>query len=382
MASFVSIPDENPSRIDHAGFYRRWLSMIEDMKYLQSYVDRVSGTNEEEWVPLWREAGENYESKGDKLETEGKFQEARKCFLQARTYYSIGRFPGSISDMKKSISEDCNRAYKKSCTHLKPKVQEIIIEHKGHEIKCHLRVPSKKKQHAAVLIMCGADMFKEDRGWAGDFCIENDMVALVMDAPGTGDNLMPWKPESVSAWIAAIDYLASLPSVDPERIGAFGISRGGYSVMQLAGHYPKMVKAVVASAGHHFGYQMTEQELLDYVEARSSRSQYKFGPKNGSLTFPEWSVEKENELYTQWALPEQGVLDNITMPILMINGKKDHLAPIGNIYFMLENGPALGREARIYPDAGHCAFKYFSDWAPASFRWLKEKLNRQTPKNN
>ena len=63
------------------------------------------------------------------------------------------------------------------------------------------------------------------------------------------------------------------------------------------------------------------------------------------------------------------------MPILMINGKKDHLAPIGNIYFMLENGPALGREARIYPDAGHCAFKYFSDWAPASFRWLKEKLN-------
>ena len=55
--------------------------------------------------------------------------------------------------------------------------------------------------------------------------------------------------------------------------------------MQLAGHYPKMVKAVVASAGHHFGYQMTEQELLDYVEARSSRSQYKFGPKNGPLTF-------------------------------------------------------------------------------------------------
>ena len=88
------------------------------------------------------------------------------------------------------------------------------------------------------------------------------------------------------------------------------------------------------------------------------------------------------KLYKQWALPEQGVLDNITMPILMINGKKDHLAPIGNIYFMLENGPALGREARIYPDAGHCAFKYFSDWAPASFRWLKEKLNRQTPKNN
>jgi len=63
------------------------------------------------------------------------------------------------------------------------------------------------------------------------------------------------------------------------------------------------------------------------------------------------------------------------MPILMINGKKDHLAPIGNIYYMLEHGPAVGREARIYPDAGHCAFKYFSSWAPDSFEWLKEKLS-------
>jgi hypothetical protein len=59
----------------------------------------------------------------------------------------------------------------------------------------------------------------------------------------------------------------------------------------------------------------------------------------------------------------------------MINGKMDHLCPIGNIYFMLENGPPVGRESRIYPDAGHCAFKYFNEWAPASFKWLKEKLN-------
>ena len=101
MQSNTVIPDENPTRIDHAGFYRRWLSMIDDMEYLQSYVNRVSGTNEEDWVPLWREAGKSYEEKGDKLESEKKFKQARKCFLQARTYYSIGRFPGAVSDVKK-----------------------------------------------------------------------------------------------------------------------------------------------------------------------------------------------------------------------------------------------------------------------------------------
>ena len=58
MASFVSIPDENPTRIDHAGFYRRWLSMIEDMKYLQSYVDQVSVLMRKNGYPMersWRE---------------------------------------------------------------------------------------------------------------------------------------------------------------------------------------------------------------------------------------------------------------------------------------------------------------------------------------
>ena len=64
------------------------------------------------------------------------------------------------------------------------------------------------------------------------------------------------------------------------------------------------------------------------------------------------------------------------MPVLMINGKHDHLAPIGNIYFMLEHGPATGKEARVYADAGHCAFQYFDHWAPDCFRWLAEKLSR------
>ena len=96
-----------------------------------------------------------------------------------------------------------------------------------------------------------------------------------------------------------------------------------------------------------------------------------FGEPGGPPSFPTWSKEKEQGIFENWALSELGILDNITQPVLMINGKLDHLAPIGNIYFMLEHGPVTGREARIYPDAGHCAFKYHDEWAPASFEWLR-----------
>jgi pimeloyl-ACP methyl ester carboxylesterase len=222
--------------------------------------------------------------------------------------------------------------------------------------------------------MCGADVFKEDRGWAQDLCIANGMAALVMDGPGTGENPFPWAPESVSAWEAAVDYLAARPEVDGEHIGAFGISRGGYSVMQLAGTAPEKLKAVVANAGHPFGYVMGDEELEEFVRVRNERAQWRFGAPEDPPSFPSTSMEEERAEFSRWALSEQGILENITMPVLMINGKHDHLAPIGNIYFMLETGPVTGKEARVYSDGGHCAFKYFDHWAPGTFRWLAEKL--------
>ena len=156
--------------------------------------------------------------------------------------------------------------------------------------------------------------------------------------------------------------------------GAFGISRGGHSVMLLAGSYPEKVRAAVASAGHHFGYRMTEAEMENYVANRNRRASYIFGAPGDGPSFPETTIEKEEELFERWSLGELDLVEKIVCPVLMINGKQDHLAPIGNIYYMLEHGPVTGKEARIYPDDGHCAFKYFEQWAPESFRWLKEKL--------
>ncbi len=262
--------------------------------------------------------------------------------------------------------------------HLDPPMHEVAIEHRGETIVAHYRAPAGADSTtpvAAVLVMCGADVFKEDRGWAHEMCIDNGMAALVMDGPGTGQNPFPWSPDSVTAWEAAIDWLMARPEVDATRVGAFGISRGGYSVMQLAGTAPEKVKAIVASAGHPFGYRMTEQELDELVAARNLRATWRFGAPDDPPSFPQWSREREQETFETWALSELGILDDITMPVLMINGKHDHLAPVGNIYFMLEHGPATGKEARIYADAGHCAFRHFDDWAPASFRWLAEKLS-------
>ncbi|MYZ48359.1 alpha/beta hydrolase family protein [Propylenella binzhouense] len=369
-------PDEDPFKVQHGGFYRRWLSMFDDLGELRALVGRLEATTEEDWVPLWRAAGGQHEEAGDRLEAAGDHAGARKEYLEAKTYYAIARFPGEISPLKAEASADCARAYRKASRHLDPPLEIVEVACDGRSIRAHFRAPRSDRPVPAVLIMCGSDVFKEDRGWAAEMALSEGLASLVMDAPGTGENPFPWEPDSVRAWVAAIDWLAARPEIDAGRIGAFGISRGGYSVMQLAGTYPEMVRAVVAVAGHPFGYRLSEAETAAVVEARNRRRAFVFGPAGGGPSFPEWSAETEAALFRKWALSELGILDRITQPILMINGKHDHLAPIGNIYFMLEHGPVTGREARVYADAGHCAFKYYREWAPASFRWLKEKLSR------
>lgn len=370
-------PSEDPYVVEHGGFYRRWLSVVDDLQVLKETAATLTGTTDDVWVPAWRGVGRRYEDDGDRLRTAGDHESAHRAYQQAAIYYAIGRFPAAITPLKAEVDRDCARAYLKAGEHLDPPLHLVEVECEGRAIVSHYRAPavaSPESKVPAVLIMCGADVFKEDRGWVAELALEQGLASLVMDSPGTGQNPFPHAPESVTAWIAAIDWLAARPEVDADRIGAFGISRGGYSVMLLAGSYPERVRAAVANGASNFGYRMSPAEAQWFVDERSKRSAYVFGRPGDSPTFPPTSVEQEEEGFRRWALSELGIVDKIVCPVLMINGKRDHLAPIGNIYYMLEHGPVTGKEARIYPDDGHCAFKHVQDWGPASFRWLAEKL--------
>src|SRR3990167_8030783 len=290
-------PNEDPFVVQHGGFYRRWLSMLDDLDELRGVVAKLEATTEDKLVPLWRGIGRRYEDEGDRLRTASAREAARTAYLKAKTFYSIGRFPGEITPLKAEISADGARAYRKAAEHLDPPLEVVDVACEGRSIRSHFRAPRAKGPVPAVLIMCGSDMFKEDRGWAGEMALEHGLASLVMDAPGTGENPFPWEPESVKAWVAAIDWLAARPEVNTGQIGAFGISGGGYSVMQLAGTSPQMGRAVVAAAGPPFGYRMTKEETKAVVDARNARSTFVFGEPGGPPSFEPWSIEIEEKLF-------------------------------------------------------------------------------------
>jgi len=374
VSDLPHVPGENPFIVARGGFYRRWIQMIDNIEEFENTVKKIDTTLESQWVPVWREAGQKFEKLGDDAEQAGDIKEARHQYLLAKTHYAIGRFPSEITDLKKEISKDCSRAYEKACKHLNPPIEIVEIVCNSLKIRAHFRTPKSDAPVPAVLIMCGADVFKEDRGWAADLALENGMAALVMDAPGTGENEFPWAPESVVAWEAAIDFLMARKEVDASRVGAFGISRGGYSVLQLAGTAPTKVKSVVAVAGHPFHNEPSDKDMDEIVKTRNERAQFRFGQEDGPTWVPVWSPEREKEMSEKWSLQSLGLVEKISMPLLMINGDEDGLAPASNIYFMLQSGKPGMRSAKVYKGSGHCAFDHQPEWGPIAFQWLAKNM--------
>ena len=180
--------------------------------------------------------------------------------------------------------------------------------------------------------MCGGDMYKEDREKYAEGALAEGMAALVVDAPGTGQTSFLHAPESVIAWQAALDALAARPEIDGNRLGAFGVSRGGLWVMRLAAHDPR-VKALISCAPGGVGYWGTAEERAEWRKAAAERAKKNwFGPRGTKPVTKDITEEEQRKEFLRWSLKDNGLLEKLTMPMFLVNGKIDHLTPIGNLY--------------------------------------------------
>jgi pimeloyl-ACP methyl ester carboxylesterase len=269
--------------------------------------------------------------------------------------------------------------FRKATAFLDRAPELVRVQRDGKEAVGHLRIPRQAaaaNQVPAVLVMCGADMYKEDREKYADGAMAEGLASLVVDAPGTGQTSFEHAPESIVAWQAALDALQRRPEIDGKRLAAFGVSRGGLWVMRLAA-LDTRIKGVIAVAPGGVGYWGTPEERAEWRKAAYERAKTNwFGPR-GTRPQPKEPTEAEQRAeFLRWSLKDNGLLDNLRMPMYLVNGKVDHLTPIGNLYLALESGPPTGRVARVYADDGHIAAKNEREWGPAAWRWLRETLTR------
>jgi dienelactone hydrolase len=389
LASLPVRPDEDPFVVATGGFYRRWFNLLDDLQPLLDTVKKLEGTEDEMWVPTWSAVARRFEKEADAALARDDKPAARRAFLEAKTYYSLARFPApyrsgspicppEMGPLKAKAYDDYLRCFQRAAQFLDKPPEPLRIARGEHEATGYLRLPkgaSASNRVPAVLVMCGGDMYKEDREKYAEGALKEGLAALVVDAPGTGQTTFPHAPESVVAWQSALDELAKRPEIDGGRLGAFGVSRGGLWVMRLAATDPR-IKALISIAPGGVGYWGTPEERADWRKHVDERGKFWFGPRATRPARKPLTEEDQRNEFLRWSLKDNGLLQNLTMPMLLINGKQDHLTPIGNLYLLLESGPATGRVARVYPDDGHIAAKNEREWGPAAWKWLREELTR------
>jgi pimeloyl-ACP methyl ester carboxylesterase len=226
-------------------------------------------------------------------------------------------------------------------------VERITIPFENKQIVGYLRLPEGLAKAPLVFFWGGVDSWKEDENELIAGFLDRGWGCFVFDIPGTGESPIRSGPDANRVFSAVLDHLETRPEIDAKRIAAMGISFGGYWAVKMAYVEHRRIRAAVNwGGGVHLYFQpewqhktLQESEyLMDWFEAQATP----FGID---------SLEDYLEAASKMSLQRQGILENPSAPLLIVQGKKDSLIPISDTYLLMEKGTP--KTAWVHPEGIH-----------------------------
>jgi 2,6-dihydroxypseudooxynicotine hydrolase len=239
-------------------------------------------------------------------------------------------------------------------------IEPFVVPFDGRELPgyLHLPAPEEGRLPGCVIMINGADSVKEEyHNWARQF-VRRGLAVLTVDGPGQGEmvGVLPMRPE---AWEepmgAAIDALAASGRIDPERVGVWGSSLGGFLALRAAAFEPR-IRAAVSSGGFY-----------DFRDCR-------YWPVSTQLNVMEdlmLDSLSEVRTYLDERCSLAGVAEKIRCPYLVIHGARDELVSAEEGREMAE-GP-LG-EFVNFEDGFHTCTNHNARLVPLMCDWMSERL--------
>jgi len=205
----------------------------------------------EDWCSAWTTRGSLHEAEGDAALAAGHRKSAAFHFTTAAACYHFGKFL-NVHDMAelRATHDLVLRAHGKAHALLEPPIERCVFPYGEHMLVGHLRKPAGIDRPPVVLMMPGLDSAKEELDYYATWFLDRGMATFAFDGPGQGEAEydLPIEPHYEKPAAAAIDYLESRADLDNERLGAWGVSLGGYYVIRVAAFEPR-VKALVSLSG-------------------------------------------------------------------------------------------------------------------------------------
>lgn len=333
----------------------------------------IHSLDRDEWAAAWSKIADRYDQRAKTEEASGDTKQAQSDYMMAWRYYSFARWPVPNSPGKEKAYQNALAAFRDYARFLDPPLETVHIPFEGKEIVGYLRLPKNVRPAPMVLAISALDSRKEDSVQGDAALIRNGIGFFAVDEPGTGEAPIKADVGAERMFSRILDYFATWPEIDTQRVLVRGNSWSGYWAAKLAYIEKDRLRGAVVQGGpvdNYFSPEWqrpglgTREYLFDLFPARASV----------------YGVETIDEFLAfgpRLSLKTEGYLGKPSAPMLILNGALDTQVPIADLYLLLQSG-GTAKEAWVNPNGGHTGRS--ADWPNSRIfeeiilPWIKGKL--------
>jgi len=350
-----------------------------------SEVDRVGRSlrdhvgDDNAWFWAWRESGDRLFARATTAAAKGHKLTAASTFLRACAQYQhADHFRQPKDEHAMAVfrqSLECFRQFIALTD--RPRIEAVEVPFEASSLPAYFihAENTSEKRPPCVVRFGGFDTQKELQYLRGVHELaRRGFSVLLVDGPGMGEAIrfrnIYLRHDYETVGSACLDYLATRPDVDMNRVGIVALSLGGYYAPRCASldHRFKVCVAWAAQWDYHATWQHRVERL-----------------KKASLSVPAdhllWvcGVKTFDEALKKLeGFRLEGIVQKMECPFLLTHGTDDEQVPISEAQTLFDAVGSKDKTFRIFtPEEGgaqHCQRDYLTLVCDVMGDWLEEKL--------
>ncbi len=316
--------------------------------------------DKDEWAAAFMGVADRYMNEAKALEKTDPAK-ANADYIRAWRLYSFGRWPIPASPGKQRSYEKAIEAFLAHARFWDPPLEIVKIPFEGKEIIGYLRLPKNTNGPVPlVLAVNGLDSRKEDLSESFSAILPFGIGFLAVDGPGTGQCPIKVSETSDRMFSRILDYIATRPEIDKNRVSMHGVSWGAYWATKMA--IVEHARLRGASAQSPPTDTFFQKDFL--MNSLIGNREYLFDqvPALMAIFDNVTTIDQMAEVLPRMSLVKQGLLGKPMAPMLILAGVLDTQVPISDIYLLMDKGDVpktawinpqgghLGRQVKVWPD--------------------------------
>lgn len=317
----------------------------------------------EDWIGAWTATAETHLALAREAQANDRARSAGEAFLRAAISFHFAKFVWVLDpERNRAATNQAIGALYAAHALLDPTAERIEAPIDGGAVVANLRRPPGVERAPLVVLIPGLDSTKEEFfQWESVF-LARGMATLSLDGPGQGETgfTLDIRPDYEVAVGGALDSLTGREDLDLGRVGAVGVSLGGYYAPRAAAFEPR-IKAVAGISGPYDMAanwdtipSLTRETVIHHTGAASEAQ----------------ARERAHELNLA------GVAERIEQPCLIVTGKRDRVIPWEETKRIADDVPHA--EWVLYEDGTHVCNNIPFKYRPLVSDWIRRQLGDTT----